>query len=385
MEKKDIKKLAQQFMLNAVKAQAGDKVWVEYMGEVGKELAEACADTLAEVGASAHIVDSSAITINAKLATADHAAIQKMGEEGMATMQQMQGYIRIKDDDDQERITVPVEKMNAYKTALSGMTNYRVNNTRWLVTAAPTADFAKACGMGLSEFEKFYLDVCLLDYKTMSEAVKPLVKLMTEGKDVHILSPAQETDLRFSIAGIPALPCTGDVNIPDGECFTAPVKDSINGTIKFGPSAYDGQRFKFIKLEIKDGKIIDARAENDERTATLNKMLDADEGARYFGEFAINFNPFIQHPTGSILFDEKIDGGLHLAAGNCYDDAPNGNKSSVHWDMVHIQRPDYGGGEIYIDGRLIRKDGIFVLPELQALNPAELKKAAAAAQAKMKP
>ncbi len=107
----------------------------------------------------------------------------------------------------------------------------------------------------------------------------------------------------------------------------------------------------------------------------LNRILDTDPGARYVGEFSINFNPFILHPTGSILFDEKIAGGIHMAMGNCYDDAPNGNKSAVHWDLVHIQRPDYGGGELYLDGRLIRKDGIFVVPELFGLNPENLKAA----------
>jgi len=219
----------------------------------------------------------------------------------------------------------------------------------------------------------FYRDVCLVDYGKMTEAVKPLEKLMTEGKKVRIYSPAQETDLRFSIEGIPAIPCTGTLNIPDGECFTAPVRNSINGTIRFGPSSYDGQKFGFIRLLFKDGHIDEAEAENAERTARLNQMLDTDPGARYTGEFSINFNPFIRHPTGSILFDEKIDGGIHMAMGNCYDQAPNGNKSSVHWDMVHIQRADYGGGELYIDDRLIRKDGIFVVPELLALNPENLK------------
>ncbi len=257
---------------------------------------------------------------------------------------------------------------------MNPMLRHRVNNTRWLVTAAPTEEFAKACGMEMAAFEAFYLDVCLLDYQNMQQAARPLQKIMQEGKDVHIHSPAQETDLRFSIAGIPAHICAGELNIPDGECYTAPVRDSINGTIKFGPSVYEGQRFAFIKLAFKDGRIVAASAENDERTARLNALLDSDEGARYAGEFAINFNPLIQHPTGSILFDEKIDGGIHIAMGACYDDAPNGNKSVIHWDMVHIQRPDYGGGDLYIDGRLVRRDGLFAVPELAGLNPEALKK-----------
>jgi aminopeptidase len=209
----------------------------------------------------------------------------------------------------------------------------------------------------------------------MTGAVAPLQTLMTQAKTVRILSPAQHTDLSFSIEGLGAVPCTGEHNIPDGECYTAPVKDSITGTITFGPSNYDGQRFSFIRLTFEKGRIENAEAETVERTAMLNQMLDTDEGARYIGEFSINFNPYVQHPTGSILFDEKIDGGIHMAAGRAYEGiADNGNRSAVHWDMVHIQRPDYGGGQIWIDGRLIRENGRFVVPELSGLNPESLAK-----------
>jgi aminopeptidase len=207
----------------------------------------------------------------------------------------------------------------------------------------------------------------------MTEAVRPLEKIMTEGKSCRISSPSQDTDLSFSIEGLGATPCTGERNIPDGECFTAPVKDSINGTIKFGPSNYDGQRFAFIKLTFKNGRIESAEAENAERTAMLNGILDTDAGARYIGEFSINFNPYVKHPTGSILFDEKIDGGIHMAAGRAYEGlTDNGNRSASQWDMVHIQRADYGGGQLWIDDRLIREDGRFVVPELQGLNPEQL-------------
>jgi len=359
-------------MVNAVRAQRGENIWLEYRGPKARVLADACAAKVVEVGAHPSLIDTGAVAINSTVGPLSAAGVAALGEQKLAQMKTMQGYIRVDDDADQAKITLPPEQMALYKKALQPVNDYRVNHTRWLVTAAPTEEFAAACGMSFPEFEAFYRDVCLVDYGKMTEAVKPLEKLMTEGKNVRIYSPKQETDLSFSIEGIPAIPCTGTLNIPDGECFTAPVRDSINGTIRFGPSSYDGQKFAFIRLTFKEGYIDQAEAENPERTAKLNQMLDTDAGARYTGEFSINFNPFIRHPTGSILFDEKIDGGIHMAMGNCYDQAPNGNKSSVHWDMVHIQRPDYGGGELYIDGRLIRKDGIFVLPELLALNPENL-------------
>jgi aminopeptidase len=192
-----------------------------------------------------------------------------------------------------------------------------------------------------------------------------LAKLMTKAKDVHIMGPG--TDLRFSIAGIPGIPCGGSHNIPDGECFTAPVKHSVEGVVTYNaPSIYQGIAFDNVKFEFKQGKIVKATANN---TKAINKILDTDDGARYIGEFAIGFNPHILEPMRDILFDEKIAGSFHFTPGQAYDGVGNGNKSQVHWDMVCIQRPEYGGGEIWFDGKLIRKDGIFVPKALNKLNP----------------
>lgn len=372
MNEANLNRLAHQFMINTVTVKPGDNIWIEFIGPTAKLLADRCAAEVRTAQGNPLLVDSSAGYLTDTIGPLSPEQLESLGREKLAQMQTMQGYIRIKDDAEEERISLPASQLELYKKATRPMTDYRVNNTRWLVVASPTQEFAAACGMQLPEFETFYLDVCLLDYNVMSEAVKPLERLMRDGKSVRILSPAQNTDLRFSIEGIPAIPCTGQRNIPDGECYTAPVKDSIYGDITYGPSSYNGQRFQFIRLKFEAGQIVQAEAENAERTQKLNEMLDADPGARYVGEFSINFNPFIKNPTGCILFDEKIDGGIHMAMGACYDVASNGNKSVVHWDMVHIQRPEFGGGEIYLDGRLIRKDGIFVLPELQPLNPANL-------------
>jgi aminopeptidase len=182
---------------------------------------------------------------------------------------------------------------------------------------------------------------------------------------------ARETDLEFSIDGIPAMPCDGKRNIPDGEVYTAPVRDSLNGTIRYNtPTVYQGVSHQNIFFRFENGKIVEAESNNTEH---LNRVLDSDEGARYIGEFAIGFNPYIHEPMKDILFDEKIAGSLHLTPGNAYDVAFNGNRSQIHWDLVLIQRPEYGGGEIWFDDVLIRKDGLFVLPELEGLNPENLK------------
>jgi len=223
--------------------------------------------------------------------------------------------------------------------------------------------------MSTEKFENFYFDVCNLDYEKMSKAMDPLVELMNKTDKVRIV--AKDTDISFSIKDIPAIKCDGFCNIPDGEIYTAPVKNSVNGVITYNtPSVEDGFTYEKIRFEFKDGKIINATANDTER---INKLLNTDEGARYVGEFAIGVNPYINVPMLDTLFDEKIAGSIHFTPGSCYDDAPNGNHSAVHWDLVLIQTEEYGGGEIWFDDVLIRKNGIFVLDKLKCLNPENLK------------
>ena len=191
---------------------------------------------------------------------------------------------------------------------------------------------------------------------------------MEKTDQVHLKGPG--TDLKFSIKGIPAVKCDGHRNIPDGEVYSAPVRDSMNGVIQYNAdSMMAGSLFKNIRFEIKNGKIVDATCDGDVKK--LNEQLDIDEGARYFGEFALGVNPHVIKPMLDTLFDEKIRGSFHLTPGNAYDTAPNGNKSALHWDIVCIQTPECGGGEIHFDGKLIRKDGLFVLRGAAGAEPRE--------------
>jgi len=228
----------------------------------------------------------------------------------------------------------------------------------------PTPSMAQLASMSTEAFENFYFDVCTLDYRKLQPGMKALKTLMEKTGRVEIKAPG--TDLRFSIKGIPAVICGGDRNIPDGEVFTAPVKDSVQGHITFNaPTIYQSVGFDGIRLEFRDGRIVDAKSNQTEK---LNKILNSDPGARYIGEFSLAFNPHILEPMRDILFDEKIAGSFHFTPGQAYDEADNGNRSQVHWDMVSIQRPDYGGGEIYFDGKLIRRDGEFLPKQLRSLN-----------------
>ncbi|MFO7636104.1 MAG: aminopeptidase [Clostridia bacterium] len=293
-----------------------------------------------------------------------------MCQNELAFMEHMDAYLGIRASDNiYESSIIPSDKLTLVRKKFKPVLDRRVNRTKWCVMRYPNASMAQLAGMSTGDFEDFYFDVCNLDYGKMSLCMDRLVELMERTDKVRITGPG--TDVSFSIKGIPAIKCDGKMNIPDGEVFTAPVKESVNGTISFNtPSVSEGFTFEGIVLEFENGKIVKACANDDER---INKKLDTDEGARYVGEFAIGVNPFIHKPMKDTLFDEKIMGSIHLTPGNCYEEAENGNKSAVHWDLVLIQTPEWGGGEIWFDGKLIRKDGIFVAEELLCLNPENLK------------
>jgi aminopeptidase len=300
--------------------------------------------------------------------TDEHAALVR--EIELSRMRKMQAYIAIRGSNNvNENTDVPNDRMSLYSRITRPVLNYRVNKTRWCVLRWPTPSMAQGAGMSTEAFEDLYFNVCTMDYSKMSRAMPPLHRRMMETDRVHIKSPG--TDLTFSIKGIGAKMCKGDRNIPDGEVFSCPVKTSINGRIQFNtPTLYSGTRFENVCLEFKEGKVVKATAD---KTKRLNEILDTDAGARYTGEFSLGFNPYILNPMCDILFDEKIAGSLHLTPGQAYEECDNGNRSAVHWDMVLIQRPEWGGGEIWFDGELIRKNGMFLPKDVKPLNPANLK------------
>lgn len=240
----------------------------------------------------------------------------------------------------------------------------RINERKWVLLNYPSKLDAYKAGMDSMSYRNFAFDVMNLNYEEMNERIKPLKELMEKTDMVRIVSPG--TDLTFSIKNMPVIPCVGESNIPDGEIYTAPVLNSVNGKITYNAkSPYNGTVFENVTLTFKDGKIIDCNSNHKEK---MEEIFNTDEGARYVGEFSFGLNPKIMHPMGDILFDEKIIGSIHFTPGAAYENAFNGNRSSVHWDLVLIQRKEYGGGEIYFDHTLIRKDGLFVLPELTHLN-----------------
>jgi len=288
-------------------------------------------------------------------------------------MKKMDAWIGIRGlINSKELSDVPTKKMQLYEKLWLKPVHLeqRVRHTKWVILRVPTSSMAQMAKMSSDAFEDFYFDVCTgVDWKKASRAMDPLVRLMEQTDQVHI--KGNGSDLTFSIKGIPAIKCDAHLNMPDGEVFTAPVRDSVNGVLQYNtPSSQRGFTFENVRFEFKNGKIVKATANN---TKKLNEILNTDEGARYIGEFALGVHPLIKKPMDDILFDEKINGSFHFTPGNAYEDeADNGNRSAIHWDLVCIQTPECGGGEIYFDGKLIRKDGRFVPKSLQGLNPENL-------------
>ncbi len=365
-----IKKLADGLVTYSCRIQPGDKVLIDYEGECCRPLVKELIRKIYAQGGYPYVNIRDTSITREILKHAQEDQIRFLNDYQLVQMQGMDAYIAIRAGANTSELSdIPSEKLNMYYRETSPVLDYRVSRTKWCVLRYPNNSMAQLAGTSLESFEDFYFDVCTLDYSRMNEAMTPLVELMNRTDRVRITGPG--TDLTFSIQGIPAVKCAGEMNIPDGEVYTAPVKDSMNGIISYNTfSEEQGFTYENIVFEIQNGKIIRATANDTER---INALLDTDEGARYFGEFAIGVNPYILHPMKDTLFDEKIAGSFHLTPGMCYEDAPNGNNSAVHWDLVMIQRPEYGGGEIYFDDVLIRKDGLFVLPELMGLNPENLK------------
>ncbi len=360
-----VDQLARQLVRYSTQVKKGDVVWIDCF-DVPNYVAVALIRAVSE--AKAHpIVRLYDSAISRELMI--HATEKQqdlVAENSLELMKKTDCYIAVRGSYNiTENSDVPAAQMQLVQSKMRPFMNERVNNTRWCVLRWPNGAMAQQAGMSTEAFENFFFKVCLLDYAALAPSMTALKKLMDKAKDVHIQGPG--TDLRFSLKGLKAIPCGGRHNIPDGEVFSAPVRDSVEGVVSYNaPTIYQGIAFDSVKLEFSKGKIVKATANN---TAAINKILDSDEGARYIGEFAIGFNREIKEPMRDILFDEKIAGSFHFTPGQAYEGvADNGNRSQVHWDLVCIQRPDYGGGTISFDGKVIRKDGKFVLPELKPLN-----------------
>ncbi|MCH8830431.1 MAG: aminopeptidase [Planctomycetes bacterium] len=363
-----ITRLAEVLVDHSCRLQSGQKVLIEAFDLPNPELVCRLVEVAAARGAVAVVSWKNNTILRSLYRTATEESMKLAGALERERMEQMDAYIGVRGSENSSEFSdVPQEQMDLYQQHwwLPAHIEVRVPKTKWVVLRYPTPSMAQAADMSTAEFEEFFFNVCTADYAQMARDQRPLQQRMEAADRVRISGPG--TDLSFSIRDIPVVPCAGENNIPDGEVFTAPVRDSVNGTIAFNTkSRYQGTVFDGIQFEFQDGKITSARCSNE--TQKLNAILDSDAGARYIGEWSLGCNNAVTRPMLDTLFDEKIGGSFHLTPGNAYDEADNGNRSRIHWDLVLIQTLAYGGGEIHFDGELIRKNGRFVPEDLQGLN-----------------
>ncbi|MEG1548026.1 MAG: aminopeptidase [Clostridia bacterium] len=366
-----IEKLAKNLINFSCRMQRDENILIESYGDCNM-LVKALVREAYAVGANPFVWLRSTEVNREVHRGANAQQLELMSKVDCALMENMQAYIGVRGGlNSAEMSDVPEDRIalvgNRYSEPLHG--KIRIPGTKWCVMRYPTPGMAQQAGMSTEAFEDYYFDVCCLDYSKMNKAMDALVELMQRTDKVRLTGT--NTDIEFSIKGLPAIKCAGEMNIPDGEVFTAPVDGSINGRINYNtPSLFEGFTYENITLTYKNGRLVDAMANDTQR---VRKVFERDAGAKGVGEFAIGVNPYITKPMKDTLFDEKIAGSFHFTPGCCYDECDNGNKSDIHWDLVFIQTPEYGGGEMYFDGKLVRKDGLFVLPELYCLNPESLK------------
>ncbi|MEI7918595.1 MAG: aminopeptidase [Candidatus Saccharibacteria bacterium] len=365
-----VQQLARNLIHYSTNLQAGEKILIQ-MNNDTLPLTKALIEEVYKVGAIPFLEIKNAQLQRSLLKEASIEQLQLTAGWEADRMSKMDAFIALRANDNVSELSdIPNSQMQLFQTYWQKPVHMdiRIPKTKWCVLKYPNSAMAQQANMSTEAFENYFFDVCNLDYSKMDSAMTPLYELMNKTDKVRIVGPG--TDLTFSIKDIPTIKCCGEKNIPDGEIFTAPVKSSINGHLTYNtPSIQQGFTFENIHFEFVDGKIVNATSNNTEK---INQILDTDEGARYIGEFSFGVNPYIDTPMKDTLFDEKIKGSFHFTPGNAYDTAFNGNKSAIHWDLVCIQTPEYGGGEVWFDDVLIRKDGLFVLPELTGLNPENL-------------
>lgn len=267
-------------------------------------------------------------------------------------------YIMIRSIDNDAELS-EIDSNKILQNAIVGqkITDKVIQNKKWCLLQWPTKGTAQNLKMSYDKCVDYMFNACTADYNEISLIGNKLRKIMLKTDRVKILK--EGTNLEFSIKNCEVAVTAGKYNLPDGEVATAPVINSLNGYITFNTkSIYNGTLFSNVKLTFKNGKIININADNDIKN--LEKIFDTDYGSRYIGEFAFGLNPLTTKVIGIALYDEKIKGSIHIAAGKSLPGlCDNGNRSAIHWDLVQIHTKEHGGGKIYFDDRIIMEDGVF--------------------------
>jgi aminopeptidase len=292
----------------------------------------------------------------------EHASEEQLehnSEAKLREMKQMDAYIRIGGQDNyQELSNISSDKVSSAVKGGEKIKEERFDKD-WATTRYPTTGLAQSAGMSKSELEELIFDaVTETDWDEQKRKNQIIKEKFDEGSKVHIIG--EKTDLTFDLAGRKGVNSHGKRNMPDGEVFYAPVKESLEGKVYFNyPGVSSGTWIHDIRLVFDEGKIVEFSASKNEDQ--LRSMIDTDEGSRFIGEFGIGTNEKLDTFIGETLLDEKMAGTVHLAIGRAYKmshpDEEKRNKSAVHWDLVKDLRPDFGGGKIVLDGEVVQEDG----------------------------
>lgn len=353
-------------VMHSCKIQKGENVLIEasiQSTDLVKYLLKKCY----EIGANPFVIYNDMATNRIIISNCNEKQLEIMKEWESAIMDKIDSYIEIRGFDNTcEMFNVPAEKNNLYWENFYGPVQFglRGPNHKWVTLNYPTPAMAQKFKMNTDDFEEYFFSVCTTNYKEMAENMIELKKAVDSAKKMTIKKHGYSLEIGI---GAEAYICAGEINIPDGELFFAPKKYEVNGTILFDtPCLFRNLMFKDIKLTFKDGKVVEASSSN--YNDKLNDIVFTDEGSCYLGEVAFGTNPNVDRIVDNILFDEKMLGSIHIALGDAHVNSDNGNRSTLHWDIVQVHKESYGGGEIYLDDKLIMKDGIFIPNALQSLN-----------------
>jgi aminopeptidase len=360
-----IDRLADVIARFSLDVQTGENVLLDFRGAATSDLLKAVVTSVTRAGGVPFPLIGDDGVQRRFLRSAREEQVKAWGDLHEALMRRMQCYVRVNGTSNPFDVSDVPEDARAWERQhymKRVHLQIRVPETKWVVLRYPTDSMAQQAGMSREAFEDLYFRVCNLDYARFSRAMDPLKELMERTDTVRLT--ARDTDVTLSIRGIDVVKCDGRMNLPDGEVYTAPVRDSVNGVVTYNAgSLYGGTSWDWIRLTFRDGKIVDVAAPND--LAKLEEIFGTDEGASYVGEFSFGLNPHLHRAMKDTLFDEKIYGSFHTALGQCYDIAANGNASAIHWDLVCIQTEEYGGGDVWFDGKLARRNGHWVHPDLE--------------------
>ncbi|MDM5335848.1 aminopeptidase [Fictibacillus enclensis] len=347
---------------------AGETVYVDIVGEVSQEFTDRLATAILKIKATPIFHFSPITLLKTQLIHGDAQFFDNLIQNELPLLKQVDAYMSIRADQNiYELQDVPAQKQELYTKHYALPKQMEIMEKKWLILKYPTEALAQLAHLSIDQFKRAFFKASSVNFKPLEPGIKSLQKRLATTKNVRVLSP--HTDLTFSIHNMPSFVCTGTYNLPDGEIFTAPLLYSANGCITFNvPSSLLGTTYEHVKLQFENGRIVKATCSQQEQ---FNLLLQTDNGASYLGEFGIGFNPEILHPFGNPLFDEKMAGSIHLAIGQPYEMSDNGNKSNIHLDLILCQIEEYGGGELYFDDELIRKNGYFVPDHLHSLNPAK--------------